>query len=400
MISSVRSPGRRDQIALAVILAILGGLLVKATIRGGLDFHVLYLSGQRFLRGEPVYVLSDGWMTYKYHPVWAIAFSVFAPLPERVAFVLFEIVNFSCWTYAATIWARWLGYDLRKPANFLILLLLAINPLTSELHLGQTNGFLFLGSTKLFEWLNAAPQRWFRAGFVAAILCSLKLSFGLLLVFCVIRNWRSVAGMIAAGLVVHAITALAFGGVLDTTLYRTWIELCLGQSAQQYVDPDVQGLMRFLLVVTPDYGQLLWFAFVASAIGAGIWLERTQRHQPALIAAYWIAAIYLLSPLAWWSQILLTFPLAFFLLKQDIGRVARYVLYASFAIYALASPTLLGRPGIEAFRTAHGFFLATMAIVAVMVAHLRWSSGAQPGQPAAPSNTPGDLTRAPIASEG
>lgn len=399
MISSVRSLGRRDQVALIVIVTILGALLVKATIRGGLDFHVLYLSGQRFLRGEPIYVLSDGWMTYKYHPMWAIAFSVFAPLPERFSFILFEIANFGCWTCAATIWARWLGYDLRKPVNALILLLLAINPLTSELHLGQTNGFLFLGATKLFGWLNATPQKWFRAGFIAAVLCSLKLSFGLLLVFCVICNWRSIAGMIVAALVVHGITAMAFGGFTDIGLYRSWIELTLGQSAQQYVDPNVQGLMRFLLVVTPDYGKPLWFACVALAIGVGIWMERTQRHQPALTAAYWIAAVYLLSPLAWWSQILLTFPMAFFLLGQDIGRIGRYVLYASLAVYALASPTLLGRPGIEVFRTAHGFFLATMAIVAVMVAHLQWSR-VRAGGPAAVPDASAGLTRDPMASKG
>lgn len=397
MISSVRPLGRREQIALTVIVAILGGLLVKATIRGGLDFHVLYLSGQRFLRGEPIYVLSDGWMTYKYHPVWAIAFAAFAPLPERLSFILFEIANFSCWTWAAMIWARWLGYDLRKPSNFLVLLLLAINPLTSELHLGQVNGFLFLGATKLFEWLSADPQRWFRAGFLAAILCSLKLSFGLLLVFCLIRNWRTVAGMIAAALAVHVVTAVSFGGWFDVALYRTWVELCLGQSAQQYVDPDIQGLFRFLLLVTPEYSKPLWVAFVASAISGGIWLERTQRQSPALIAAYWIAAIYLLSPLAWWSQILLTFPLAFFLLKQDIGRTGRIVIYVSLALYALASPTLLGRPGIETFRTAHGFFLATMAIVAVMIMHLWRSSRATADEDTAAKSASPDLTRAPVA---
>ena len=297
VISSVRAVDCRYQkIALAVVATILGGLLAKAVIRGGLDFHVLYLSGQRFLRGEPIYVLSDGWMTYKYHPIWAIAFSVFAALPERFSFILFEIANFSCWTYAATIWARWLGYDLRKPVNFLVLLLLAINALTSELHLGQINGFLILGSTHIFRIMSAKPQRFFRAGFLTVILCSLKLSFGLLLVFCVIRNRRTVAGMIVAGLVVHVITAIAFGGATATALYQTWIELCLRQSAQQYVDPDIQGLLRVLLLVIPDYGKALWFASVATAIGAGIWLERTQRRQPALIGAYWISAVYLLSP--------------------------------------------------------------------------------------------------------
>ena len=65
-------------------------------------------------------------MTFKYHPAWAVAFSVFSPLPERLAFVVFDTAMFGCWAYAAGIWARWLGYDIRKPVPFLVLMLLSL----------------------------------------------------------------------------------------------------------------------------------------------------------------------------------------------------------------------------------------------------------------------------------
>jgi Glycosyltransferase family 87 len=354
-----------------------GVLLLKPLFRGGMDFHVFYLSGQRALIAAPIYLVSDGWMTYKYHPVWAAVFSVLSPLPERLCFVLFDAVMFCCWAWAAGIWARWLGYDIRRPTNFLVLMLVCFNALSSELNFGQINGMLFLGATKTFEWMSANRQRWFLAGLLVAVLCSLKLNFGLLAVFCIGRNFRTLLGMVTGLIGLHAITAAYFGGWASTDLYLTWIGLLLSQSAGQFTDPDVQGLLRFLLSVSSDYGRQLWLISVFFAVAGGLLMEQRQHHRPALIASYWLSAIYLLSPLAWWNQILFTLPLAFLLLRSDISHVGRGVLRASLAVYALASPTSLSREGIEMFRTYHGFFFASAAIVAVMVASLwRWSPAA------------------------
>lgn len=360
----------RTLIAAVACAAIVGITFLRVLTHGGDDFDVFYLTGQRALAGEPLYRTADALMVFKYHPAWAIVFTAFAPLPEWLGQMIFHAVMLGCWFWAAAIWARWLGYDLGNPVNTLILLLVSYNALAAELNFGQINGLLMLGATKLFAWMSATPQRWLRAGVLFAVLCSMKLSFGLVAVFCLVRNARSLAGMLAGAIALHVVTSLFFGGWTDPTLYRSWIDVLLRQSESQYTDPYAQGVLRFLLTLTPAWGRLLWFACVAIGAGAGVYLERYRHQAPALVAAYWLAAFYLLSPLAWWYQLLFMFPLLFFLLRQGTGRV---VLWICLAIYALASPAVLTHAGNDAFRAHLGYFYASMAIVGVLVVSL-WRS--------------------------
>ncbi len=382
--SSFSTLDRRDRIAAVASAAIVGALAAKALFRHGIDFHVMYLSGERALSGMPIYVLWDGRMPFKYHPVWAVVFSPVSLLPEKLAYVLFNAAMLGCWAWAASIWARWLGYDIRKPTNFLILVLLSLNALSSEINLGQSNGMLFAGATLVFEWLSGRPQKWWSAGMLVAVLCTLKLNFGLLAAFCMIRNFRSLLGIVAGAVILHAVAAAFFGKWLTIDLYRAWLDLLLSQSVEQYVDPYVQGLLRFLLLASPDHARTLWLLSVGLAIIGGVALERHRPSEPALIAGYWLFAVYLLSPLAWWNQILFTYPLLFLLLQRDIGRVGRGVLYVVLAIYALAGPALLGRSGIEVFRVHHGVFLASVAIIVVMVASLWTDASASASREAKP----------------
>ena len=315
-------------------------------------------------------------MPYKYHPAWSIPFAVLSVFPERIAFVAFDFAMLACWVWGAKIWARRIGYR-HDPIKSLLLLLVSFNALSSELNLGQINGLLFLGAAKIFEWLDGKQQRWFAAGFLVVVLVSIKLSFGILAVFCFLRNVRTLLGMLAAGVFLHLVTACFFGDWLSLELYRSWIEVLLGQSSQQYADPNVQGVLRFWLSVTGvETSQRLWILTGVAAIGFGAYLERNRRNDTILIDGYWMTAVYLLSPLAWWNQILFSLPLAYVLLrKPDLAPVSRGILYAVLVIYAVASPTLLGRAIIEAFRDHNGLFLVCMAIVAVMVAHV-WNQSA------------------------
>ena len=330
----------------------------------------MYVAGQRALSGAPIYLMTDGWLPFKYHPAWAVVFSALSLLPEKAAFVLFNTTMLGCWAWAASIWARWLNYDLRKPINFWILLLISFSALYSEMSYGQINGILFIGATKVFDWLGARPQRWFAAGLTVAVLCSLKLNFAFLAVFCVIRNFRSLLGILVGALAVHAATAAFFGDWIGIDLYRTWINVLLDQSAEQYAHVDSQGLLRVLLQATPEFGRWLWLVSIAMAVVGGIALERYRPSNDPLIASYWLSATYLLSPLAWWYQIPFMLPLAFLLLKQDIGRVERGILYLSLAIYAIALPT---REVIATFKNANVVFFASAAIVMVMLINL-WNT--------------------------
>jgi hypothetical protein len=220
------------------------------------------------------------------------------------------------------------------------------------------------------------------------VLASFKLSFGILAIFCFLRNGRTLLGMLTAGVVLHLVTACVFHEWLCVELYRSWIEVLLGQSSQQYADPDLQGVLRFWLSLSGDEtSRWLWMLTVAAAIGFGIYLEYDRRNEKIIIGGYWMTAVFLLSPLAWWNQILFSLPLAYcLLLKRDLAPLNRAVIYAALFSYAAASPTLLGRVGIEAFRSHNGFFLACIAIVAVAVAYV-WTSSASQGAEQAQYNS-------------
>ena len=60
------------------------------------DFHVYYVTGERLLRGQSIYVDETDQMTpYKYSPLAASFFSMLAGLPENSAAKLWHILNLS-----------------------------------------------------------------------------------------------------------------------------------------------------------------------------------------------------------------------------------------------------------------------------------------------------------------
>ncbi len=86
------------------MLAVVIVLLARGAL-AGFDFHVFYLAGERLLRGEFIYQAADGWMPFKYHPVWAVVFVPIAFVPERLANVIFNSAEIACWLYSVRIWA-------------------------------------------------------------------------------------------------------------------------------------------------------------------------------------------------------------------------------------------------------------------------------------------------------
>lgn len=366
---SVQNYRRRDWVSAFLMLAALVGLLING-MKHGSDFQVFYLAGERLLKGISIYQESDGWMPYKYHPAWAAVFSAFSLLPPKLSIFIFNCLQIGIWFFAARIWADWLGYRLDRPFPILILLLLSFSAFSAETGYGQVNGMLLLGSTLLFQWLEQTPQKYFRAGFLMALIFALKLNFGILIIYCLIKNWRSVLGFIAGLFALHVIVAISQGEFFAEGIYRNWIGLLLTQSSAQYYIYESQGFLRFFHSLIGDAGKMLWIATMLAFMAWGLVLS-LRKVEKVFVAAYWVAGTYLFSPLPWWYQILFMYPVVFLLLKTPMRRWEVRAVLACLFVYALITFNTLGKQGIIAFKQGQGFFVCSAFLFALLIVQIQ-----------------------------
>jgi hypothetical protein len=364
------------------IFIFLAGLLWNACLHGG-DFKVFYLAGERLLGNLPIYQVGDGWSPFKYHPSWAVFFSVWALLPFGAAVLLFNVVNILFWFLASRYWARALNYEF-GPQSIFVLLFLSLNALSSETAYGQVNGFLFWGATQIFRWMESENQKPVRSGILLAVLVSLKLNLGILLVYVLYKNWRSAWGLMAGALGLHLLTAVAFKDFYNVGLYQSWLHLLLTQSGDQFNTFEVQGILRMCYVLFgASLAKSAWAALLASFVFLGIYLDRAYlvdkdeaEKKRVFNACYWLAVVFFFSPLAWWYQVLYLFPIAFLLLKTSPQKIWQGVIWSCLLCFAVVSFNTLGREGIFIFKLYMGYFAAGLALFAgLLVSYVK--SGAQ-----------------------
>jgi hypothetical protein len=348
------------------ILFILVGLLWNASHHGG-DFQVFYLAGERFLTHQSIYNAADGWSPFKYHPAWAVVFSLWSLLPFTLATVLFNTVNMGLWTWAAYSWSRLLDYKITATSAF-ILVVLSLNAMSAETSYGQVNGFLFWGATQLFVWLEGSSQKPYRSGFLLAVLISLKLNLGILLFYALYKNWRTIFGLAGGAFALHGIVLLSFDGFPHFNLYHAWLELLLTQSKEQFNTFEVQSVLRICYVLFGEsLAKTVWAGLLALAVALGIYLDKTggsetSSQRTAFNGSYWLAIIFFFSPLAWWYHVLYLFPLAFLLLKNRSFPHAQWLARVCLCSFAFISFNTIGRAGIFSYKFYMGYFAAGMLL--------------------------------------
>lgn len=358
----------RERLSLFGVVVLLLALLINSATHGA-DFEVFYRAGLRWLSGEPIYQFSDSWMPYKYHPAWAPLLSIFTAVPFKFAAFFFTLVQVYFWWLAVKIWARWLKIEIVSPTRIFLLLALSLSAFSAETGYGQINGLLFLGATFLVQVLESENQRPYLAGLIAAALVSLKLNFGLLMIYALIKNWRTLIGFTGGVLVLHLVVALSSKNLLAVNAYQSWLNLLLQQSADQFYIFEAQGFLRFFHSIFGDFGKIIWALSLAGFIVGGATLNR-GRLLPQAVASYWIVGCYLFSPLAWWYQILFMYPLLFQLLQLKISTLERRLIYLCLGVYALVTFNTVGHDGIILFKEWQGFFVCSLIIFTLYIVHI------------------------------
>ena len=104
------------------------------------DFGVCYKNGQRIVRGETLYRVSDGHLQYKYAPVSALIYAPLALLPYESAKIIWYVLEL-CLLFAVF----WISYKLlpsRLKGPWFILglsFLVLLKFIGREIELGQVN---------------------------------------------------------------------------------------------------------------------------------------------------------------------------------------------------------------------------------------------------------------------
>lgn len=345
--------------------AILTGMLVHSHMKGA-DFHVFYTAGERVWNSVAVYRISDDWMPFKYHPAWAVFFSLLSRLPEKISLWIFNFAQLACWFTATAIWARRLGFDIKSWKSRLLLLLSSLSAFSAEIGFGQINGCIVLGLTMIFEWLERERPRPWAAGFVMGLLISLKLNLGLIAVYAVFKNWRTIFGAALAWIVLHILVAVFFGEWLALTPYGDWLTVMLTQSSDQFQMYEAQGLLRFFLWLAP-FGKYLWAAALVAFCTFGVVRISREPKGSTWLAVYWMSGIFLFSPLAWWYQILYLYPLTFYILKNKTAKWQLQTALTCLLIFALVNFNTVGRVPMQRFKEMQGYFLCAAILFSLFM---------------------------------
>ena len=340
--------------AQALFWLLIAGMLFYSHKKGG-DFRVFFTAGERILNNHSIYQLEDGWMPFKYHPAWAGFFSVWALMSEKLALFFFNTLQLTCWLMGASVWGKWLDFNLRSWTNRFLLLLISLSALSCDIGYGQVNGFIFLGMTLVFKYMETFPQKPLTAGFIVGLLISLKLNLGLLCFYLLFKNPRSLLGVCLSAFFLHSILIGFYQEALVLDQYKSWLHVMLSQSANQFHIYESQGLLRFFLSLSFKYGSVLWLLAMGVYILFGYYAIRKNKDFP-WVPIYWMAGSYLFSPLAWWYQILFLYPLVFYLLRTNLNKIERAVVFVCVFLYAFCSFNTLGSEGILLFKEFFGYF--------------------------------------------
>src|SRR5215469_2537555 len=343
-------------LALLMLVVFLATSFHKGWTRHETDFPNYYTAAVLVRRGAPLRDYYD-WTWFQRQMDYAgirDTLGAYVPQTPLTMLPMVPIANFSVQTakqiwlalnlvfLAATLWMLSKTTQIRIE-QIAILMFLGYASLQSNFRLGQYYILLLFLLTLAFYALRRGMS--FSAGFLCGVAFGLKLYGGpFLLYFLIKRNWKAVAGMLAAS-TVAVVTAIALFGWGDVRFYATQI---LPRSLEcEVIDPYDAGnatfttLLRHFFVMEPDLNpHPLWNApgifFFLRTFTALLILGYTlvgiasegQKFSQRGFAWFTIAVLLLSSNAVSYTYILLLLPVA--LLLESAGPKERIYLITSY----------------------------------------------------------------------
>jgi glycosyl transferase family 87 len=368
-----RGPFLKTEIALFLIGLSAAYVFGIRWNHGMADFAVNYRAGQRILRGETLYQTADGHYMFKYFPSAALIYAPFSLLPIELAMVVWFLLSLAAFIGIFRILNRLVANKQTAYSSAIAGAILA-KYILHELRLGQINVFMTLVMLATIEALLGSPlwRAELIAGALAGVAVAIKPYAALLLLYLVVTlRWRSVAAALVALAVCLALPSTFYGVSGNFAELRAWASTLSGSTPALLTNVDNVSVLAFFSkwidparAVPPTLIVLGILAILTIVIIIAGW---RRPEAPVLEGALVLTLVTLISPLGWDYNFIMAL-LAVTLIvssRSTFPRPLRWLLFANFAIIALALYDTMGR-------TLYGMFMrwsvTTINFVVVILA--------------------------------
>jgi hypothetical protein len=345
------------------------------------DFGVCYKNGQRIIRGETLYRLSDGHLQFKYAPVSALIYAPLALLPYETAKVIWYILEI-CLLFAVF----WVSYKLlpsrlKGPWFVLGLSFLALLKFIGrEIELGQVNILIIFVLIMMLR--TVVKKKDVSAGILWGISLFVKPYALIFLPYFILKKRFK---LIATGLIVLivglALPVLTFGFKGNLLVLKEWAFTLSRSTPGQIAAGDTASLYAFLWKILPghpDFWTMFLWLVIGSAVGVVfLWMmgegRKRDLNMPEILeAAFLMILIPFFSPLSWNYNYLYSV-LAVVLILNYWPRFPlawKYVLAVDLILIGATLQEVLGKT-LFRFYTYNSLIVINFLIVLAALAYIR-----------------------------
>ncbi len=337
------------------------------------DFGVCYKAGQRIVKGEMLYQVSDGHLQFKYLPASAVIFSVLTLFPFEMAKVLWYFIELFLLFFCLTI-----SYDLlpekhkKKGLVITLTFLVLLKFIGREIELGQVNvliAFLLVMMVKALverkEW--QVGLLW---GFSLIFKPYALVFFPYFILKKKIKTLASGLGILVASFVLPVIF---YGFKQSFFVLKEW-QRTLSLSTPALLDHyDNSSVYAFFLKNLPaDKDQWAWILSLCTAVLIGFFLlwmidsgKKLRVEQPEVLeSSFLFIMIPFFSPLSWNYNYLYSILAMVFLMNciDKFSPAMKYILIANFICIGASLREILGKRMFH-FYTQHSLVVVSFLIL-------------------------------------
>jgi hypothetical protein len=345
------------------------------------DFRVCYQGGRRILAVETLYRAADGHLLYKYSPVSALFFSIFALLPYEVAKVLWFYLELAFLFGIFSISLKILPIKNKRTASLVVFSLFVLAKFIGrELELGQVNTLIIFLLTGTFAFF--FEEKDLTAGIFYGVSLFFK-PYALILVpyFLIKKKFRLLAAGLGAFLLGLMLPAVIYGPKGNFLVLQEWVETLFSSTPGLLTAGDNASLYAFLFKHL--YGEQRWLAEILIVLGVGLLGaafirmmnigQKAKLERPEILeASFLFILIPLLSPLGWYYNYFYS-ALAVLVLINDLDKfrpVMKYLLIANFIIIGGSLREILGK-SIFRYYTHHSLVVINYLAVLFFLYYAR-----------------------------
>jgi len=336
------------------------------------DFGVCYQGGERILKGETLYRVSDGHLQYKYSPVSAVFFSLFAFLPYELAKIFWYFLQLYFLFMALTISYNILPLKLKKKGSVLVLSFLILAKFVSrEIELGQVNIFITFILIMMLKAL--LEKKDIKAGLFWGFSLFFKPYALVFLPYFILKKRLKLIssgfGVIFLGIV---LPVFFYGLKQYMFVLKEWYTTLSQSTPQLLTQYDNASIHAFFLKNLPaDNGNLVLIFILCAVFLIGfsfLWMmylgNRENSLKPEVLeSSFLFILIPLISPLAWYYNYLYSLLAVVFLLNfiGKFPKVHRYIIITNLIIIGGSLIEVLGKAGFR-FYTQHSLVVISYLV--------------------------------------